>query len=79
MRGRIPLFALTAVFGSGYPAYLPTKHDSLGITMASRKSVNSKVELAYSAVIRELELVSDKIKMTFHNDHLSSFLNHPCF
>ena len=47
--------------------------------MASRKSVNSKVELANSAVIRELELVSDKIKMTFHNDHPSSFLNHPCF
>ena len=45
--------------------------------MASRKSVNSKVELANSAVIRELELVSDKIKMTFHNDRPSSFLNHP--
>ena len=68
MRGIIPLFALTAVFGSGCPAYLPTKHDSLGITMISRKIVNSKFELANSVVIRELELVSDKIKMTFHND-----------
>ena len=77
MRGVIPLFTLTAVFGSGCPAYLPTKHDSLGIIIAPRKSVSSKFVLANSAVIRELKLVSDKIKMTFHNDRPSSFLNHP--